>query len=88
MVREEWIPTSLSLPKPLAGSGRVERDFKGHTGSVNGTTFSSDGRRVLSGSHDRTVRLWDVQTGSEVHRLTGHTDTVMSVAFAPGNAIP
>jgi WD40 repeat protein len=39
--------------------------------------------RFWPGTKDFTVRLWDVQTGTEVRRFTGHTDAVLSVAFTP-----
>ena len=42
-----------------------------------------DRRRLLSASCDRTVRLWDVASGKELKRLTGHTDYVYCVAFTP-----
>jgi WD40 repeat protein len=38
---------------------------------------------LLSGSHDKTVRLWDLATGRELQRLEGHTREVYTVAFAP-----
>ncbi|CAG7845863.1 Uncharacterized WD repeat-containing protein alr2800, partial [Serendipita indica DSM 11827] len=58
--------------------------LRGHTGSVNAVAFSPDGRRVVSGSDDRTVRLWDVETGAQIGSpLEGHTDYVRSVAFSP-----
>src|ERR1700684_2806085 len=38
--------------------------LNGHTGRVSVICFSPDGIRLASGSDDRTVRLWDVQTGS------------------------
>ena len=33
---------------------------------------SPDGRRVVSGSDDRTVAVWDLETGTRLHGLTGH----------------
>jgi WD40 repeat protein len=46
--------------------------------------FSPDGHRVVSGSVDKTVRVWDVDTGTEIGPpLTGNTDGVRSVASSP-----
>ena len=42
-----------------------------------------NGRYALSGSWDNTLKLWDVNTGSEIRTFTGHSDRVLSVAFSP-----
>ncbi len=63
--------------------GREVRMFEGHTWPVDFITFSPDGRYAISGSADKTVRLWDVATGQEVRRFERHTYRVNSVAFSP-----
>ncbi|KAJ7307670.1 WD40 repeat-like protein [Mycena albidolilacea] len=45
--------------------------------------FSPDGLRVISGSHDKTVRIWEVGTGQQVHHLNGHSSRVTAVCFSP-----
>ena len=55
----------------------------GHSGSVNAVTFSSDGRYIVSGSDDNTVKLWEVSTGREIRTFIGHAKPVYSVALSP-----
>jgi len=57
--------------------------LSGHTGSVNSVAFSPDGRSALSGSADRTLKLWDVASGKEIRTFSGDTGSVFSVAFSP-----
>jgi WD40 repeat protein len=64
-------------------STRRVLDLRGHTGLVNGLARSPDGRRLATGSEDRTVKLWDTTTGAEVFTLRGHTGDVLCVAFSP-----
>jgi WD40 repeat protein len=58
----------------------------GHTHEINSVAFSPDGARLLSGSADKTIKLWNATTGSLVRTLEGHSDMVTSVAFSPDGA--
>ena len=61
--------------------------FQGHTEPVESVVFSADGRKILSGSYDSTVKLWNAQTGTLEETFQGHTDAVMSVAFSPDGKV-
>ena len=39
---------------------------EGHTDSIQSVTFSPNGKRIVSGSGDTTVRMWDTETGKPV----------------------
>jgi WD40 repeat protein len=64
-------------------TGRELCRLTGHTQSVTCASFSPDSRRVMTGSHDRTVRVWNTETGAMLSILSGHEDTVTAVAFSP-----
>ena len=53
----------------------------GHTGGVWSSQMSECGSFIVSGSTDRTVRVWDVATGRCLHNLQGHTSTVRCMAL-------
>src|SRR5712671_7129019 len=62
----------------------IQKIFHGHYYSVKSVAFSPDGFRIVSGSEDKTIRLWDAETGDPIGKpLDRHSDGVNSVAFSP-----
>ena len=46
-----------------AVTGELINALTGHSDAVSSVSFSPDGARIVSGSHDNTVRVWDAVTG-------------------------
>lgn len=65
--------------------GSAKRALHGHAEAVQDVVISSDGLFALSASMDKTLRLWDLMSGSTVRSFKGHTKDVNSVAFSADN---
>jgi WD40 repeat protein len=75
-----WIrPVQPTLHPP--GTALL-RTLEGHLDYVNGVAVSTDGRRAVSASDDKTLKVWDLETGRELHTLLGHSDEVYGVAVS------
>jgi WD40 repeat protein len=85
-------PEAGALPTANASSALVnansrpdfvlDRIVKGHSGWVTGLAFTADGKRLVSGSWDQTVKTWDVPTGTEVNSVGGTVKEVQALAFS------
>ena len=60
-----------------------EKRLKGHIGDVRSCSFSMDGKYLLSGGDDRTVRIWDFELGKCIKILEKHKSSVISCKFSP-----
>ncbi|KAG8956984.1 hypothetical protein FRC03_010647 [Tulasnella sp. 419] len=65
------------------GWGPILFQHWGHQSSVMSVAFSPDGTQFASAFDDKTVVIWDAQTGSRIRRLDRHTSRVNSVGFSP-----
>jgi WD40 repeat protein len=76
-------PATAAAPAPAAAPAEavgLVRVLKGHAGRVNSVAVTRNGSLALSGGQDRTVRLWDVATGTETRRVE-HAAAVQAVAL-------
>ena len=79
----------LAIPGQVAAQDRPQVEIVPnipHTHVVSSVAFSADGARVLSGSHDNTLKLWDAATGALIRTFEGHSGGVTSVAFSADGA--
>jgi len=59
----------------------LNRRLTGHMKTVSALAVTADGKRLVSGSYDHTVRLWDLSSGDSIRSFPGHTDKVGGVAI-------
>ena len=82
-------PFETAAPPEFEKPAITERlSFTGHSGPIWSLAFSPDGQLAASGSArendgEHSLRLWNTDTGKELHRFVGHTDVVRTVAFSP-----
>ena len=72
------------LPKVVCGVDKTWSpeiiQLQGHDGQIFSVAFSPDGSKIISGSYDQTIRVWDASTGVEMlPPLQGHDGMVHSV---------
>jgi WD40 repeat protein/serine/threonine protein kinase len=60
--------------------------LEGHAAGVRTLHYSADGKLLLSGGHDNTVRVWDVATHKPLKILRGHAGRVQACAFGPDHS--
>ena len=74
-VEEAYVSAEQAVDRSL-------RIFKGHANAVEAVAISSNGRVVLSGSQDTTLRLWNFSNGRCMKVFHGHVGQVTAVALS------
>jgi len=88
-VGEDMLPLPPDVPDVIAAEVNNEvnnnllMSLVGHTGSISSIQYSIDGSKIASGSNDKSVRIWDANTGKELLKMTGHEDFINSISFSP-----
>jgi len=75
-----WCEGIVSSSLPAKGQCSI---YDGHSSVVMAAAFSPDGSRIISGSSDNTLKLWDAESGNCLLTLSGHSDYVNTAAFSP-----
>jgi WD40 repeat protein/uncharacterized caspase-like protein len=75
-------PTQLLPPAPTVQKPELVIQ-SGHSDSIRAVAFSPDGKIVASASSDKTIRLWELDTGRMLRAMNHHRDSVTSIAFSP-----
>ncbi|MEG4053987.1 MULTISPECIES: serine/threonine-protein kinase [unclassified Microcoleus] len=75
---------SAGNPRLLSSNNwRCERILQGHSAPVNAVVINPQGNILASASDDKTIKLWNLQTGEFIHTFFGHSATVDAVAISP-----
>ncbi|KAG2338323.1 hypothetical protein BDR05DRAFT_705075 [Suillus weaverae] len=69
----------MSQPIPIT---TPLREFKGHEGHIRALAVFPDKRRMITGSKDNTLRLWDLKTGVLLKKMEGHRSSVWGLAVS------
>ncbi|MGB3496076.1 MAG: serine/threonine-protein kinase, partial [Elainellaceae cyanobacterium] len=76
-------PVSLGADQPKTLAWECTHILKGHQAWVRSVALSADGKILVSGSGDKTVRIWSVTRGQLLHTLSGHSSWVRAVNISP-----
>ena len=79
MLSRARVATAATWLRPLTPSltppgGALVRTLEGHASAVAGVAVTPDGKRAVSASDDKTLKVWDLATGAVLHTLEGHSD--------------
>ncbi len=76
-----WL-RSFRPPQLHLGTGQ-KAVLCGHSGVVRSVAYSPDGRLIVSGSADTSLRIWNALSGEELKCLTGHESWIWCTTFSP-----
>jgi len=81
---DSYAPESTVLHLYDAASGKELRSFAGHAEAIRCVAFTPDGKRIVTGSMDKTIKVWSVESGKKLLTLAGSNSWVESLAISRG----
>ncbi|ETN98995.1 hypothetical protein RFI_38493, partial [Reticulomyxa filosa] len=82
-IKQGWIYDLDKIVTKYAKHFQLLKVLRGHQSEIRKVRISPDGRKVLSASHDGTIRLWDIVSGVQIQIFEGHSDWVLVAEFSP-----
>ncbi|MBF2066538.1 MAG: serine/threonine protein kinase [Calothrix sp. C42_A2020_038] len=82
-MRYKIFPTAPTfLINSLPSSAFLQQTISAHSGHVMSVAINQDRKVLASSSTDKTIKLWNIETGEEIRTLQGHNQSVMKVTFS------
>lgn len=72
---------SARLEEYRSADFTLSKILRAHVLPLTNCAFNKNGDQFVTGSYDRTCKIWDSESGSELHTLEGHSNVVYCVAF-------
>ncbi|MFN5984303.1 MAG: T9SS type A sorting domain-containing protein [Fluviicola sp.] len=69
--------------KKWSPEGNLLLTITAHTGDINNVEITPDNNYVISGSNDKKVKIWDINTGTLIHTISDHTDRIWDLDISP-----
>jgi eukaryotic-like serine/threonine-protein kinase len=74
---------AISVFQDIRAADALFAVLSGHDDIVTSAAYSPDGTRIVTASRDKTARIWDSRTGTQLAVLNGHSATVKSATYSP-----
>ena len=68
-------------------SGTISKTYQGHTSTITDLDINEDGNLLLSSANDKTLIIWDINSGLKKYHLKGHTKSVTKVQFISSDKV-
>lgn len=64
-------------------SAAAVRTYTGHGGFVHAVCFAPDGKTIAAAGQDKTIRIWGLDDGKQLHSIKAHDSTIYSLLYSP-----